>query len=280
MVFYVSTMSDVKVMLSTSTFWFWNQPYDPLTSIHLIKKYDLPLDGVDIWFFATKDSIIPEFDQATIEFLNSMELLSVHTDFYDYNWRGEVDFNEFRQRLRTINNMCLQLGARDFTVHADFLIRYPEQIMSMLKTELPNVHISFEFMDKEKIYGNHPNHFKDIFKKDTSFGLVMDLAHLQDFLGEFDWTDFFYDPFLENRITYVHASNHAHMLQKNFYSGLGFKNMNAVHVLCKSDISLFSNELLDECRKYPIVIEGIIPPGEVGIELLLQEIHWLKKGGL
>jgi len=265
-----------KIMISTSTFWFWEQPYDANKSINFIRDLNLPFDGIDIWVFATKDSKIPVFDTSAIKYLKSKELISVHTDFYDINWQHRIDFIEISQRLKNIFKFCKDIGAKDLVLHADFLVTHSLQILPLLKHELPDIRISFEFMDKDKFYGNHPDHFKRIFQLDDTFGLVVDLAHLQDFQDIFDWKSLFLEPFLYKHITFVHISSHSYILHKNYYEHHGVKNINAVHSLSHFDQSLFSSDLMRNCRKFPLVIEGIVPPGNIGKKLLIKEINWLR----
>jgi hypothetical protein len=265
-----------KLVISSSTFWFWEQPYDAQKTINFIREMNLPFNGIDIWIFATKGAKMPVFDKLTIDYLQNLEIISAHTDFYDIDWQKNIDLKDFSQRLNNIFHFCKEVGIKDLIIHADFLVNHPRRILALLIEKLPNIRISFEFMDKNKLFGNHPDHFRRIFQLDDRFGLVVDLAHLQDFQNEFDWKSFFSDQFLRKHISFIHVSSHSSILKTNFYENYGFPNINAVHSLSHFDKSLFPSELMRNCRDFPMVIEGIVPPGEIGKELLVKEINWIR----
>lgn len=263
-------------MLSTSTFWFWRQPYDAARSVELIMAHKPSIDGVDIWFFDGQGKGLPEFNRAQLDYLRSLLLVSLHTDFFDVRWQGRVDYESFEQRLWGIRDLADKTGAGLLVIHADMLVGGQAKPLDMLAEIFDNCRVCFEFMDEEKKYGNHPEQFKDVFAGYDQFGLVLDLAHLQDFEAKFSWREFLDDPPLARRVAAVHASNHSKWLAGNWYADKGFEQIDAVHSFCIADTGRFDPQLLQAVSSLPVVVEGIVPPGPMGLDLLEQEIAWLR----
>ncbi len=264
------------ILLSTSTFWFWRQPYDAAKSLELIMEHRPSIDGVDIWFFDGRGGGLPVFNQAQTSYLRDLPMVSLHTDFYDIPWAGQVDYAAFEKRLVNIRRLARQVGAAMLVIHADMLVGGCSRPLDMLADVFDDCRVCFEFMDAEKAYGNRPEHFRGWPPEHRDFGLVLDTAHLQDFEARFSWREFMDDPELVTRLAAVHASNHSKWLGRNWYRDNGFNEIEAVHSFCTADAGRLDRQFLAAVAGVPVVVEGIVPPGPRGLELLEAEIAWLR----
>ena len=115
-------VSHPRVLLSTATFWFWVQPYNPARCLELALEHRLDLDGVEIWFFVDEDNPLPTLSANHRAFLSGLEIVNLHTDFYDLDWSGRPDFARFADKLAQIKDFAGQAGAHQITIHGDMLM--------------------------------------------------------------------------------------------------------------------------------------------------------------
>lgn len=265
-----------ELLLSTTTFWFWYPDYDADRNIELIRTLELDVDGLDIWLFVTAGFRMPQFRREVRRFIESRRHVTFHTDFYDVDWAGgKPDLAEFAARLDELQRTGDEYGVRNVVIHADFLVGRNFHLLDMLRQHLPRMRVSLETMDHTKSYGTRPEDFLDIFTHDGGFGLVPDIAHINDFRGQYHWRDMLCRPELSERISYVHASVHSAALKANFYAAQGFPEISATHSFVLAGADLVA-DMLGEAAKHPMVVEGIVPPGDVGVRLLSEEIALLK----
>jgi|GEM_PF-3561934 len=195
--------ADNEVMISTTTFWFWYPDYDADRNIKLIKSLELDVDGLDIWLFVTDGFRAPTWQKEVRRHLETYKYRTFHTDFFDIDWTQEIDAAAFRQRLEELQETSDRYDVQDVVIHADFLLRDRFFLLELLQKSLPRMRISFETMDRTKKYGTNPHDFKEIFSFDKSFGLVPDVAHLNDCRAESNWREFFCAHKLASRIRFV-----------------------------------------------------------------------------
>lgn len=188
---------------------------------------------------------------------------------------GKPDLAEFAARLDELQRTGDEYGVRNVVIHADFLVGRNFHLLDMLRRHLPRMRVSLETMDHTKSYGTRPEDFLDIFAHDGGFGLVPDIAHINDFRGQYHWRDMLCRPELSGRISYVHVSVHSAALKANFYAAQGFPEISATHSFVLAGTGLVA-DMLGEAAKHPMVVEGIVPPGDVGVRLLSEEIALLK----
>jgi len=272
--------SNVKLMLSTSSFWFWRQAYDPIENLRIIQDLDLNMDGVDIWLFPDQEPF--RVGKPLRSYICSFNWASLHTDFYTFDWEEEMrrkDVEEFDKQLRMIADVAAELGIGDVVIHSDFLVANRQKSVALIHRELAGLRVSVEGMDKNKTYGTHPEHFRDIFSVAHDFGFVPDIAHLLDFSDEYGWEELLLAPDLRDRCRFVHVSLHDAALSGNFYARQGFNDINAIHAFCIAEEDLLPDGLIAACKEFPMIIEGIVPPGRRGVELLEMEMEFLRNAG-
>jgi hypothetical protein len=240
----------------------------------MISELDITFDGFDIYFYPYRDNL-PKFTRQISDILEERPHAVLHTDFFTYDWRKEVDYGEFREDLQAIRNMAEDAMIKNIVIHADLLVREPERILDMLQEELTGLRISLEVTDKTTDYGNTPDQLVKLLKLNEDLGLVLDTAHVQDFADEYGWEAYFKDNLLNSRMYMTHMSNHSCHLESNFYDSNGFTGIDATHSFCISKKENFPVELIELCREKPMVIEGVVPPGNNGLELLREEMKWL-----
>lgn len=273
--------SEEDLILSLSSFYYWSDDYHLPTFLRSLRKYysRLDIDGVDLYFDPYNLSEELRFDSGQREFLNKFNYRILHTDFHDTDWEGTVDWNRFERCLEEIHSFGKHVGSDHIVVHGDCLVSHPDQVIDYMKNHLPDLSISFELMDEHRNFATRPEHLNTVLGGYEDIGVVVDTAHLQDFTETVSWTDLFHDPSFSSRINFVHLSNHTSQLDSNWYAKQGYDEIEAVHSLCIADPSRFDSEYLDECLNYPVVLEGIIPPGERGIDFLSSEIEFVRSRG-
>lgn len=263
----------LRLLASASAFYFWVQPYDLAAYVALLRGLDLPFAGIDLYLDANPAAALPAFDDASRRYLAELELRAVHIDLFRFDWRTAVDEAQLSAALRYVGQFARDVEATHLVVHGEFLGRDAEERCARMRAALPEgVVLAAELVAEGGCYATHPDHLERALAADPELQLVPDTAHMQDF--DYPWQQVFLNPTLRARICMVHTSNHARHLGESLY-GDTREGREAVHALCIADEGRFPPDYLRELRRYPLVLEGIVPRGAEGVELLRREVAFL-----
>lgn len=130
-----------------------------------------------------------------------------------------------------------------------------------------------EMMGRDKRYGNRMAHLCDLIREHPDLGIVPDLAHLAE-MGNNEQT-IFGQALLKDTIRMVHCSlagcKVPHALQKRWY---GREDIDHVPAVLQPEA--VNTESARSAARFPMVLEGAIPAGQQGLDILAAETRWWK----
>ncbi|MFH1624223.1 MAG: hypothetical protein ABID54_03595 [Pseudomonadota bacterium] len=135
-------------------------------------------------------------------------------------------------------------------------------------------YMGIEVLDENVTFGNHFSEIREILEEYEFLDLVLDTAHVQEMArkGEPD-LDSYFDVF-GDRVKEVHLSETGNYYENDFMS----EDFTTSHSLLCADHG--ATEILPNLRRsFPVnyVIEGIVPYGRYGEDLLKKEVEMLRR---
>ncbi len=192
----------------------------------------------------------------------TIHLTAYYHDLFANDKRTELfveKVNEILKKNKNIVGIC---------VHPDHLVSWKH----LKKLKNKNTYLAIEVTDKKAFYGNKISHLEGIFSKNSYLKLVIDTSHIKELEKEKILTfNKFFKKF-SKRIVEAQVSDFG-----NFYKD---KMINTTHSLLSikkdSIIKRQIKKLHAKNKNINIVIEGLLPFGKIGDEMLKNEISYLR----
>jgi hypothetical protein len=264
-----------KILLSTTSFWFWLNPFDPRKAVEFALKSKADIDGLDIFVFTFHGGGVSCIGDDLCYQIENFDFNVIHTTFHDIDWAGKVDFKDFVKRIKALAKLLNQSGIENVSIHSDCFFCWPERVAGIIDEYLNGYKISLELMDKNKSFGNTVGDYKKIVELLPWAYLVPDLAHLSDYEGE-ERVAVFEDADLLDRISYVHMSCHSSQIKDQTHLKTVY-SLIPEHLPCVIAEEGLAYDLLPHATQYPVALEGALPFGEFGWEILEREIFWWRQ---
>ena len=170
----------------------------------------------------------------------------------------------FRQ-LRRFSDLCPSL--KGICVHPDLISHY--DIWRELSS--PRYYIAIEVLDGNALFGHRKRHIETLLNNYAYFDLVLDTAHIMETqaMGEPSLSQ--YASLFRSRIREIQVSHNGNYYQRMPESFTTAHSLFAVAGNSEETIRVIKD--LDDIN---VVIEGVIPPGPDGEQLLEQELSILQ----
>jgi len=111
-----------------------------------------------------------------------------------------------------------------------------------------------------------------IFEEYPEYKLCLDVCHINDYVN-YSLEEFFSVEVLRSRIAQIHFSYSTRLDKENLYAEMGFRGHEPYHALWSVVRKFPSRKSMNLLRKYPIVIEGVVPMQDKSLQYLRREVE-------
>lgn len=167
-----------------------------------------------------------------------------------------------------------RLNVHQIVVHANHFKNNRKQISELFKTALFDIDILVENNGFDDLWGYSQEGLTQIFKDCPEVKLCLDIAHVKD-LTTLKLNELLKNEIFSTRIGQIHYSYATRQLGYDPYDVKGYPGYGPHHALLSLIDQTPSPETKDFVRKYPVVIEGLVPSEDSELEFLSKEIESL-----
>ena len=237
---------------------------------HACKTYQDLVDGFDIGLFTYQSESIEKLfgDDLIREKLDHFEHNSVHVaNSTDYPLKMEditriVGFCNSLFFDRLINSVSFHLDISPFFDHIRSL-------------SSPGLTLLWENLGKDAGCANSYKEIVEASERFSDWGIVFDIAHALETESEGQPSIEKHIEFLNDKIKQMHFSWPANLYTEkqmglNFITGHSLVHMN-------SDSERRIKPILKHSKAEVITIEGVVPPGDLGKQLIANEVDMIQK---
>ncbi|MEF2230671.1 MAG: hypothetical protein V3571_07070 [Pseudodesulfovibrio sp.] len=260
----------MPILLSTAAFAFHGSVENPAVVMDAVDGVRDELDGIDLFIFIDDSWDMAPLPGGFLEWLGSFGLVSFHLSMAHPYDAGEDGRDLPGNVLDAVAGAMRRTGCRDLTIHADCFARDGEGLLQLIKNSC-DCRLALELMDATRAFGNRVEHCMPLMASHPDLGMVPDLAHLDEMRHVASPAETF--EALAGRIRYVHGSlsggRVAAEVQVHWYSRRDVRHVPAV--LGGGDVI---EDLAGLAVGYPLILEGAVPKGAAGLQLLRDEIRW------
>lgn len=265
-----------RIVISTGAFHFWEESADPaqkiLTAIKVLQELDIAFDGIDMCYpfdNVTNNSVLPDW---AVSYIKTYPIKSFHIGSNPFKKMIAKGIDAVKEYCEYTGCICNKYEVEHIVLHADIFEETESWLPEVLLKAFHNMHVNIEYMDRSKAYGNHPDHFVNLFESYADFFFVPDVAHFQDIEDKENILPDLCSSFFTGRSNFIHVSNHSNE-QEDCFCDDTYKGIPARHKLCCADLSRVNHNLLRKYESSCFVVEGIIPPSREGVQMLKREVE-------
>ncbi len=257
-----------NIFISSGIFWFWDNPWwDYLNLLSL----DSSIKGIQI-LCSVDDMSMPLPSMDITEYLSEHFEIILHPFFI--NTSGWYKNPRVVKRLDEINLWADKANVKRVIFHCDLFKSEPLKI-DLLINIFKKKKILIENTGKMDSYGNRIDQVIDLLKSSNQLYLAIDMAHLSE-AEDYNFDNWLSNELICERIDCVHISS-SNRNNKGNMLNLPDEIALANHIpgfLRSEEISSNHKEYL---AKYPLIMEGCLPKGDLGKKFLQDEIEYLNK---
>jgi len=246
-------------------------PADCMRKFQVLEKMEALNEGLEIFLVPAKLQGINEFEPWFYDKFSKLRYKTVHIA------DSEDDFllnSDIFDKLIILQEMLDRLDVKALIIHAHHFHRGREITKELLSSALPGIQIYIENNGFDKEWGSNIQDLEEIFNDCPKYKLCLDIAHVKDFKKS-SLKEFLSVESLRCRIEEIHISYSTHFDVEDLYAKRGYPGYSPFHALW-SVIGLSPSEKTKQfIRKYPVVVEGVVPGEDKYLDFLKHEVELL-----
>lgn len=273
------------IIPAMNTTWFWfdkknrralhGTPLDVMRKFELLSSLCHEMNGIEIFLFPKNiESPVP-FTNSFYRKFSKLNYKSVHIG--DPNSGFLYNTPAIAEKLRILATILDRLETEILVLHAHHFAIQRSRIRDLLSTVLPNVTVCIENNGFDNEWGGSIEGLTEILLDCPNFKFCLDVAHVKDFADKYRMREFCSNELLFSRIHEIHYSYSTYHCQTDPYTSRGFPGYGPYHALFSVLGKSPSAETKDFIKKYPVIIEGILPKEDTSFNFLKQEAEILKQ---
>ena len=244
-------------------------PVDAERKFWALRSKDCLMDGLEIFLMPLRlleaEPFTPDFCS---EFLK-LKYKSIHIgDDFDQDF---LDQDKIQEAMLKLKHIIETLEANAIILHTHHLKNNRRQRHNLLRSHIEeHIDILIENTGNELIWGTDVQSLEEIFLDCSDFYFCLDLCHIND-CKNVSLSGFLQSKILASRVREIHYSYSTKFCETDPYAAKGFPGYGPFHGL----FSVVDFEVSDRTRefvaKYPIVLEGVVPPEDIDFDYLKKE---------
>ncbi len=236
----------------------------------LLNRDNILSNGAEIFLMPSR--LLPHND-FTIEFyqiFDGFKYKTVHINEYKDIFLEP----EYQNYLILLGKILNRLNVDKIIIHANFFKQKRIQKKKLFSNFLPDINIIVENNGFDDQWGNSINGLHKIFQDCPEYKFCLDIAHVKDF--EYNDLDVYInDEILNSRLSEIHLSYSTMQLHCDPYEEKGFCGYKPQHALFSIMGKKLSRRTKKFIKKYPVVIEGLVPKEDYDLKYLEIEFDSL-----
>ena len=271
------------VFPAMNTIWFWfdkktrrmlhGTPDDCMRKYEVFKEKNIPLAGFEIFLMPSQLKNIDQFSPAFYRAFSRLNCRTVHIG------ESKPDFlitdPAVSDQLSLLAQVLQRLETDTLILHAHHLKKGRPKIRRLFSETLPGVDICIENNGFDDEWGYSLEGLRSIFSDCPELKFCLDLAHVKDFNNGNCLDDFLTEELLASRLKEIHFSYSTILLDSEPYAARGYPGYNPYHALFAVLGLSPSQRTRDFIKRYPIVVEGVVPKQDTQLNFVKQEMSLL-----
>jgi len=245
-------------------------PLDCMEKFRILEKTNLLSQGLEIFLIPNKLRSFDEFEPWFCSKYSRLKYKTVHIG--DQNEGFLIDSDKISNKLEILSKMLERLEVDTIILHANHLLHEQKTTKGLLDSVLPRTSICVENTGFESERGSGIEDLIQIFKKYPEYKLCLDVCHINDYVN-YSLEEFISVEMLRSRIVQIHFSYSTRLDKENLYAKMGFGGHEPYHALWSVIGKFPSRKSMEFFRKYPIVIEGVVPMQDKSLQYLRREVE-------
>jgi len=274
-------MSYVIPAMNTLWFYFTDEkhrrlmhgtPADCMRKFKVLEEMRVLSQGLEIFLSPSKLKDVNEFETWFFTKFSKLKYRTVHIGEAekDFLLNSEAMYDKMKILFEILNHLEVEV----IILHAHHLFNERHKIKEFLDFVLPNTRICVENNGFDNEWGHSIEGLKEIFDDCPEYDLCLDIAHIKD-VKKFALEKIVSVECLRSRIRQIHFSYSTRFASENLYAKQGYHGYEPLHGLW-SVIGISPSKRTKEfIRKFPVILEGIVPREDVYLDFLKQEIELL-----
>jgi hypothetical protein len=266
-----------------NTLWFWfdkqtrralhGTPEDCFRKFRMLDSMGMCSNGLEIFLAPSKLGQARGFDPEFIRKFSKLTYRSVHIG------EGDDDYLDSRQAFDDLVRLGRTLEALEtdnLVIHAHHLEKNRKPRVALMRAALGNTRILVENNGHDHPWGGSIQGLSAILNDCEDLFLCLDIAHIRDF-PEVAINDYISNPLIVSRIQAIHYSYSTYPFERDAYEDKGFGGYRPLHALFSVMQAAPSRRTKAFVRRYPVVMEGILPPEDRQMRFLKEEAAILER---
>lgn len=245
-------------------------PLDCMEKFRILENANILSHGLEIFLIPDKLKNFDEFEPWFYSKYSKLKYKTVHIG--DRNERFLIDSDTIYNKLEILSKILERLEVNTIILHANHLLHEQKTTKELLNSVLPRTTICVENTGFESELGSGIEDLVQIFKEYPEYKLCLDVCHINDYVN-YSLEEFVSVEMLRSRIVQIHFSYSSRLDKENLYAKMGFKGHEPYHALWSVIGKFPSRKSMDFFRKYPIVIEGVVPMQDKSLRYLRREVE-------
>lgn len=241
-------------------------PFDLMRKFQLLEEKKALNNGFEMFLIPSKLKGIDDFDSLFYSKISKLKYKTVHIADSDNEFLLNPD--KFVEKIGILLAMLENFETDTIVLHAHHLLNELIKKRDLIKSLMPRVVIYVENNGADGIKGSSPEALVQIFKDNPEFKFCLDLCHIKDL--NYSLNDFIGNDALNERVRQIHFSYSVKLHDENIYAEKGY-NCNPHHALWSVAKKLPSSDTINFLKKYPVIIEGVVPYEDSNMDLLKKE---------
>ena len=270
--YIVPSTSSIQFCFSKTDFMHNGTPRFVEKSFYFLNTHKLVNEGCEFFLMPSKLSSLTNFKKQFVELFRTLKYKVIHISEKD----DILLQNGYYKKLKILNDILKRLKTDKVVVHANFFQNNRRLKREIFLNVLDDVQIIVENNGFDNEWGSNIDNILDIFSDCPEFKFCLDIAHVKD-LKQYSLDDFINNEQLLNKLTEIHYSYSTRFCTKDPYKDVGFHGYAPFHALFSILKLKPSKKTKKFIRKYPIVMEGLVPKEDKELQYLKKEMEILKE---
>lgn len=243
-------------------------PFDLMRKFQLLEEKKVLNNGFEMFLIPSKLKGVDDFNSSFYSKISRLKYKTVHIADSDKEFL--LDPINFEKKISILLAMLENFETNTIVLHAHHLLNNRLKKRDLIKSLMPRTAICVENNGADSIEGSSPEALVQIFKDYPEFKFCLDLCHIKDL--NYSLKDFIENDALNERIQQIHFSYSVKLCDKNIYAEKGY-DCNPHHALWSVAEKLPASDTINFSKKYPVIIEGVVPYEDSNMGLLKKEFE-------